>query len=54
MEGKAQFIPAPNPANEDEGWRKCENCGREYKSLLPDRKYCSTECEQEATGEAEK
>jgi hypothetical protein len=48
MQAKAKFIPAPS-----DGWRKCENCGREYKSLLPDRKYCSTECEQEATGEAE-
>jgi hypothetical protein len=49
MQGKVEFVPA------DQGWRKCENCGREYKALdLADSSpYCSVECEREQAEKAE-
>lgn len=42
-----QFVPAKPPDVEAGEWQPCVNCGKEYKSLVPNQICCSELCAAE-------
>ena len=43
-----QPIVKPVPVDLPEGWRVCPHCGREFKPVKGNNKYCGAECCREA------